>query len=409
MDVVERNNFTKKQLIEEINRLRERIIALEAESERHQRADELLHIFRINSPIGLFVIQDGKFVFVNKEFQRILGIKGEELVGTNSLERVCIEDREMVREKAKKMLCGELISPYKYRVISKRGKPRWILEGVVSVQYQGQRAVLGHSLDITEHITSEAKLRKLLAKEKKLRQELEEEVNKRIEYTRALVHELKTPLTSLLLSGELLVNELHEEPLSSVARNIYHGANNLNNRIDELLDLAKVEIGSLQIVSKWFDAFQFMNNIADYVEPIIRKNKQHLVRDISANLPEIWADEERLHQIVLNLLINAMKFTPEGGTITLIARVKDGSFIVKVKDTGMGISREDQKKLFEPYQRLQSDRERLSGLGLGLSLCKNLVELHHGKICVKSKVGEGTTFTFVIPYKASVEAKGDAI
>jgi PAS domain S-box-containing protein len=390
---------TKKQLLEELKSLRRRVRELEAAENLHRQAGELLHIFRINSPIGLFVVQDRKFVFANKQFQNLLGVKSKKLMGTFSLDHVHPEDRERVRESATMMLKGELASPYTYRVISKDGQIRWVREGVVSVQFQGKRATLGHALDITERVKIDERRRGLYENEKRLRRELESEVNKRIEYTRALVHELKTPLTPVLFSSELLVDELHEEPWASIARNIHRGATNLNNRIDELLDLARVEIGTLQLNLKPVDLSRLLSNIADYMTPLIGKNHQHLVRHIPADLPEAWADEDRLQQIILNLLINASKFTPEGGTITLSSRVEDSSLIVEVKDTGLGISKNEQKRIFEPYQRHRTDRERLSGLGLGLSLCKKLVELHGGRIWMESQTGKGSTFAFSIPLK----------
>ena len=313
---------TKKQLIDELKKLRKRVGRLETSKNVLKQEEELLHIFRINSPIGMFVVKDRKFIFANKQFQKILGIKAKKLVGTYPLDRIHPEDREMVREKAIMMLKGELSSPYKYRILTEDGQIRWIREGVISIQYQGSRAALGHSLDITERIKTEEKLQKLYENEKKLRHELEAEVQKRIEFTRALVHELKTPLTPVLFSSELLVDELHEEPWASIARNIHRGATNLNNRIDELLDLARVEIGRLQLNPKLVDAPQLLNNIADDVRALVAKNNQHLVRDIPATLPQVWADEERLQQIILNLLVNASKFIPEGGTITLAARAK---------------------------------------------------------------------------------------
>lgn len=396
---------TKKQLIEEAESLRRQVSELKAAENLHKQAGELLHIFRINSPVGLFVVQDRKFMFANKQFQEVLGVKAKKLMGTYSLDHVHPGDREMVRAEAVRMLKGELTSPYKYRIINKDGQVRWVMEGVVSVQYQGKRAALGHSLDITDRIEAEEKLRKLYENEKRLRKELEGEVNKRIEYTRALVHELKTPLTPVLFSSELLSSELKEEPWASIARNIHRGANNLNNRIDELLDLARVEIGSLQLSPKPVDSYRLLSSIADNVAALIAKNHQHLVRHIPASLPEVWADADRLQQIILNLLVNASKFTPEGGTITLSARVEANDFIVEVKDTGVGIPKKEQPRIFEPYQRRRNDRERLSGLGLGLSLCKKLVELHGGRIWVESRAGKGSTFAFAIPLESPARPK----
>jgi PAS domain S-box-containing protein len=403
MTVIKDEQKTKQQLIEELERLRARIEELETSENVYRQEGEILHIFRINSPIGMFIVQDRKFVFANDQFQRVTGTKAEKLVGTHPLDPVLSEDREIVRQNAIKMLKGELTAPYVYRIKRKDSQIRWIREGVISVQYQGRRAALGHSLDITESIEAEVKLRELYENEKKLRQELEDEVRKRIRFTRALVHELKTPLTPVLFSSELLLSEIKEEPLLSIARNIYHGADNLNNRIDELLDLARVEIGSLQIEPKMVDPQQILEHIAEYVESLFYKHNQRLIKDISPNLPQVWADEERLQQIILNLLVNASKFTQKGGTITLAARAENNSFIVEVKDNGPGISKKEQQRIFEPYERRKADRERLGGLGLGLSLCKNLVSLHGGEIWVESRVGKGSTFTFSIPIEASVE------
>ncbi|MBE0481242.1 MAG: PAS domain S-box protein [Dehalococcoidia bacterium] len=246
----------------ELKTLRKRVSDLEARERLHKRAGALLHIFRINSPVGLFVVQDGKFVFANEQFQNLLGVNAEKLTGSNSLDLVYPADRETVREKAIKMLKGELTTPYIYRVVGKDRQIRWVHEGVVSVQYEGRRATLGHSLDITDRVRAEAKLRRLYESEKNLRKKLENEVNKRIEFTRALVHELKTPLTPILFSSELLVDELSEQPWQSVARNIHRGASNLNNRIDELLDLARVEIGGLKLHPQMVDPNRLISNIA---------------------------------------------------------------------------------------------------------------------------------------------------
>ncbi len=389
---------TKKQLINELAELRQRVAELETSESRQREEGELFRIFRASSPVGLFIVLDGKFKFVNDIFRSIFAIdSAEELLGTDSMKLVLPEDREMLRENAIEMLKGERSSPYKYRIVTSEGETRWMLEGVASIQYQGRRAVLGHSMDITERQRAQEKLEELYEKERKLRKELEAEVERRIEFTRALVHELKTPLTPVLSSSDLLVSELREEPWASIARNIHRGAANLSNRIDELLDLAKVEIGMLQLDPKPVDVPQLLRGIADDMAPVVSGNGQSLALAVVPSLPLVWADEERLRQVVLNLLINASKFTPEGGRITLKARGNDDAVVVEVQDTGHGIPEEDQQRLFQPYHRQISDREHLSGLGLGLALCKYLVELHGGKIWVESQVGKGSTFGFSIP------------
>ena len=385
---------TKKQLIEEIAQLRERLASLESDANRES---EVLRLIRSSTPVGLFILQDGKFVFVNETFQRDTGIKPEALIGTESVRFVHPEDRIMVRESAIRMLKGERSSPYKYRIVNPDGRERRLLEGVVSIQYQGRRAVLGHALDITELERAEERLQEAYEKERNLRQELEAEFERRVFFTRALVHELKTPLTPVLASSELLASELKEEPYLSLAKNIHNGAVNLNNRISELLDLARMEIGTLQINPRAVDASALLLTIADEMKPAVAGNRQTLEVSVPSSLPPVWADEERLRQVVLNLMINASKFTPEGGTISLRARWQDNNLVVEVADTGMGIPDDEQKQLFRPYHSRLDDREHLSGLGLGLALCKYLVELHGGKIWVNSAVGKGSTFSFSVP------------
>jgi signal transduction histidine kinase len=117
--------------------------------------------------------------------------------------------------------------------------------------------------------------------------------------------------------------------------------------------------------------------------------------------PVVSADRDRLRQIIQNLLNNALKFTPAGGEIIFRAREEGDNLVVEVQDTGPGISKEDQKRLFDPYYRRVEDRERLSGLGLGLALAKTLVELHGGQIWVKSKKGQGSTFGFSLPLETA--------
>jgi len=254
---------------------------------------------------------------------------------------------------------------------------------------------------------SEGELKELYEHEKDLREKLEEEMHKRVEFTRALVHELKTPITPVLAGSELLLEEIKEERLRGLVQSIGRGASNLNRRIDELLDLARGEIDTLQLQSESVEPLPLLQEIGYEVGPMVLRGEQSLNVELPSTLGTVWADRERLRQIVLNLLNNAFKFTPAGGTITLKAREDGANLVVEVEDTGPGISKEDQKRLFEPYHRVAEDRERLSGLGLGLALSKNLVELHGGQIWVQSRKGKGSTFGFSVPLEvASREEEG---
>ena len=262
--------------------------------------------------------------------------------------------------------------------------------------------------DERELLKSEKKLRRLYKYERDLRQKLEEEIGKRVEFTRALVHELKTPITPVLASSELLLEELPKGPLAGLVRNINQGALNLNRRIDELLDLAKSELGAIELNPEFKDPLRILNNIAESVTPLAQRNRLSLNFESPPSLSSVWIDEDRFRQVVLNLLNNALKFTPEGGRITLKASEDDANLIVEVLDTGQGISKKEQERIFEPYHKMESDRARLSGLGLGLSLSKNLVELQGGQIWVKSQKGKGSIFGFSIPLGGASQREKDA-
>lgn len=402
---------TKKQLQDELAALRQqnailsqRVDEMEtSETRQRQQQEEILDILRASTPVGLFMVQDGQFQFVNEDFRNVTGGSPDELMGTDPMALVLPEDRDMVRENAIAMLKGERTTPYKYRIMNRDGDIRWMLEGVASVQYRGKRAAVGHSMDITELERAQGKLEDAYEEERKLRRELEEEAQRRIEFTRALVHELKTPLTPVLSSSELLYSELREEPWMSIAENIHRGATNLSNRIDELLDLARVEIGILKVNRKAVDVLPLLRRVGKDMKIVALAAGQSLRVTLPDSLPRVWADTDRLRQVVQNLLINASKFTPDGGKITLRAKERDGSLVVEVQDNGPGIPEEDQKRLFQPYNRHLGDREYLSGLGLGLALCKYLVGLHDGEIWLNSRMGKGSIFGFSIPLATSIQ------
>jgi PAS domain S-box-containing protein len=251
--------------------------------------------------------------------------------------------------------------------------------------------------DITERKQAENKQRELYEHEKELRFQLEVEMKKRVEFTRALAHELKTPLTSMLMSSQILSSELKDKTLLKLARNIARGATNLNTRIDELLDLARGEIGMLRLKTELFDIRELLKEVTEFSSPVASSRSQSLMLELPDSPLMVKADDSRLRQVLLNLLNNALKFTPTGSQITLKAAKKGTQLLVEVRDNGPGISKEEQQDLFEPYRHTKRNQEESSGLGIGLALCKMLVELHGGRISVKSSLGEGSTFGFTLP------------
>lgn len=256
--------------------------------------------------------------------------------------------------------------------------------------------------EIASRKRAESELRSLFEREQTLSAALRQQIEERSLFTRALVHELKTPLTPLLTASDFLEATLTDETARGFARNIKLGARNLEKRINEMLDLARGEVGALRLTYRDFDLVELLTETAAYVRPETTRRGQILELNLPPAPLTIQADPDRLRQVVLNLINNSSKFTRKGGHIKVIARSEPGAAVISVEDTGAGIPTSDLPFIFQPYHRGQnSDRKRLGGLGLGLALAKMIVELHGGQIWLKSAVGKGSTFHFKVPFKKS--------
>jgi len=259
-----------------------------------------------------------------------------------------------------------------------------------------QRIAELEALD-SEHKQAEEKLRKLHEQEREKRIKLEREREERLQFINALAHELKTPLTSIIAAGGLLLEELKDGGQSQQVRlteNILSATDKLEARLSELLDMAKMESLGFKLNLEPLDIRPLLQNIADELLPAAAEKHQVLALDIMSSVPMVNADKQRLEQVLLNLLTNAIKFSKEGSEIKLVAEREGNKVVVRVKDNGPGISKEEQARLFTPYYRVEADRQRFPGLGLGLALSKQLVELHGGKMWVESELGKGSTFSF---------------
>ena len=240
-------------------------------------------------------------------------------------------------------------------------------------------------------------LKSLYESEQNTRKALEEQARQRTEFTRALVHEIKTPLTALMAASELLNAGCSQEQANSLAKHIFEGSLELNARTDELFDLARGEMGILKIKPTRVDMVSLFNEVAETVAPEARLKGQRFMLDIEPSLPVAMVDETRIKQVTLNILNNAVKFTQEGGTIIFSAKMDKSELLVEIKDTGPGITEEEKQWIFEPYHRSSRDADRVSGLGLGLSIAKTLITLHNGCIWVESQPGNGSSFYFSLP------------
>ncbi|MDD5402660.1 MAG: PAS domain-containing sensor histidine kinase [Dehalococcoidales bacterium] len=254
------------------------------------------------------------------------------------------------------------------------------------------------SKEVERSKSMEAKISKLYKKEQQLRKELEDQINTRIQFTHAVIHELKTPLTSMISSSDLLGEEIAAiAPQQRLANNIKNSAFDLNNRVDELLDVAKGEIGMLKISLEPIDPRAVFLKAIDEMASYAIASDQNIEVSVDEILPRIMADRVRLKEIFINLLSNAIKYNRVNGNILAKSYKQGNTLVFMIKDEGPGISRKDRQILFKPYQRLGNTEGNLSGLGLGLAISKTLIGLHKGKIWLRSRKGKGASFYISIP------------
>jgi len=226
---------------------------------------------------------------------------------------------------------------------------------------------------------------------------------KKSEFISAVSHELRTPLTSIKgYAAILIAGKIGELPVAVKERlaKINTHSDNLVGLINNLLDIARIESGRHEMKFGLYKVKSVVENVADLLTPQVTAKGVKLQISVPENIDEIYIDTSQAERVFINLLSNATKFTPAQGTITIAAAptVENGFVTFSVSDTGIGIPEDDLKKLFSEFFRVDNEiNQNVKGTGLGLVLAKNIVQAHHGRMWVESKVGVGTTFFFTLP------------
>jgi PAS domain S-box-containing protein len=345
----------------------------------------------------VLIVQDGVLKFANHTMYLLSGYTIGELIGHPFFEFIAPQDRTLTAEIYQRRMKGEdVLNIYELKVLHKNGEIRDMEVSAGQIMFDGKTAFMYTARDITERKLTQRKLEGLYEEEKRLRASLQEEIEKRSKYTRALVHELNTPLTSILASGELLEAEIEDGTLAALVANIRRSSHNLKQRIDELIELARGETGLLKINALPVDMGRLMREIESETRPLVKKKGLELELKVEGELPLALGDQGRLRQVLFNLISNAMKYT-QSGKVEVRGRKVGESIEVSVKDSGRGIGPEEMEHLFDPYRRKRNEGQELGGLGIGLALSKMYIDLHGGKIEVESEAGQGSTFRFTVP------------
>jgi len=222
------------------------------------------------------------------------------------------------------------------------------------------------------------------------------------QFLAGLSHELRTPLNAIIGFSDLIARE-SEGPVGSpqyrrFAINVRDSGQHLLELINEILDHAKSEVGALRLEESIVDLEASASFATRLLTPRAERAGVALAVQVAPEVRFLRADERRLRQIILNLVSNAVKYTPSGGSVTVSAALEDGALAIRVTDTGMGIATEDLGRVMEPFARVETSvNQRIEGTGLGLPLTKRLVELHGGSLSLTSGVGKGTTALVQLP------------
>jgi two-component system NtrC family sensor kinase len=217
------------------------------------------------------------------------------------------------------------------------------------------------------------------------------------EFVTTVSHDLRSPLTAILGYIELIerVGEVNEQQRDFIRR-VQFSVEQISNLITDLLDLGRIEAG-LDATKENTPISVLARYAAEGLRNVAEAKKVQLALDVPDELPLVTGDPIRLRQMIGNLIENGIKYSPEGGVVKILGRAEDDQVILRVSDAGIGIPPADQPYLFDKFFRASNVPDGLPGTGLGLSIVKSIVDNHHGRIWVDSRLGEGTTFTVVLP------------
>ncbi len=249
-----------------------------------------------------------------------------------------------------------------------------------------------------------------IVERKKAERELKETMEIKSQFISTVSHELRTPLASMreavaIVSDEMAgeINKEQKNFLDIAKRN----ADRLSRLIDEFLDFQRLSANKMRFHMQDNDIKEVVKDAYNTMAPYAKKKGVHLSTELDGNMPKIKFDNDRMIQVLINLISNAIKFTPENGQVSVRAQRQGEDLAIRISDTGMGMPKEDLPKIFEQFYRVNHPNRHVKGTGLGLTIVKKIVEVHRGRIEVDSEVDKGTTFTVFLPLSSETAPDSD--
>ncbi len=355
-----------------------------------------------DDPNMVLVVVDGRVAFANRTLVRRLATSLESLLGSDPFDYVAPDDRATARERYAERMLGQSVVDYETEVVTATGERVPVLVHADHIEWNGRRAFKYELTDITTRRRAEEDLRAVNLELQRINAELAKSNQLKTEFLSNTSHELKTPLTSIIANSEILEYEMCG-PLNAEQRRVLgvvtSNSQRLLEMISRLLDFSRHEEG--YDVPRWerVDVGSVLAGIAETVRPLLDERGLTIDVSMGPDVGPLWVDGEKIYRVFLNLIDNAIKFSHRGVVRVEVRRDEDW-LEARVSDEGIGIAEERLDDIFDAFRQVDASTTRpYPGVGLGLAICRQVIELHGGRIWAESAPGRGSTFRFRLPYR----------
>ncbi len=359
---------------------------IKAEAELLKRKKLFRDLFESNPAAAIITSPSGTIHMVNSAFMKASGFSAEEVVGRTSQELGFWSDLSDRERMVSAIMEHGSINNLEASFYPKHKQPMTLLVSSRAIEYDGEKRILSVLIDVTGQRKAEETQRQL--------------EKAKSDFIKTVAHELQTPLIAILGYAELLENtdQLHiNEQQKQYASIIRINAEALSRHIKDMLDIENVQLErSLNIVKNNVSIAKLIKTSISSITPKFSEHKFILTH--ANRLPEVmFIDEGRITQVLNNLLINAVKYSPEGGNVEVSTSTDSNRITISITDNGLGMTPKQAERIFEPFYRANPENAQIGGMGLGMCIVKKIVEDHGGDISISSILGEGTTVTFTLP------------
>jgi PAS domain S-box-containing protein len=348
----------------------------------------------------IFVVRQGAVVFANRALRARSGRTLAQWRDKDPLRFLRTGDREEAAEMLARLRRGEVVPGFEIDFLDARGQAVPVIVHAHPIEWRGAPAWRYELVDITERRETEREVREMMKELQRMNAALENSNRLQAEFLSNTSHELKTPLTSIIANAEVLeyemcgpVNDEQRRVLANISRNSQH----LLKMISSLLAYASQREGGDILRPQEVAIGMLLETVVETVRPLLEESGLEVDLDVDAGLPACTMDPEKIYRVYLNLIENAIKFSPTG-VIRVGAHLVDGEMEGSVSDQGIGIPPDMLEAVFQPFRQADASPTRsYGGVGLGLAICRHLVELHGGRIWAESEPGGGATIRFRLP------------